>query len=137
MESCDTVTLQWDQPSEPNHITTSVSCTPSSQGCAECTTSPCTITRLTPSTEYVFTVTLNSGGCRASMNTTTARTMGEIKCVMGAYMGSAWHCKIVVYRHFQSSSIGITVCKFMDIKLYHYIISGFLLLGTICYYYIV
>ena len=68
--SCNTVTLQWNQPSEPNDITTSVSCTPHSPGCAGCTTSPCTITDLNPSTEYVFTVTLNSGGCRASTNTT-------------------------------------------------------------------
>ena len=75
--SCDTVTLQWTQPSEPDDITTSVSCTPPSPGCAECTTSPCTITGLSPSTEYVFSVTLNSGGCRASMSTTII-TKGEI-----------------------------------------------------------
>ena len=81
VESCDTVTLQWDQPSEPADITALVRCTPPSPGCAECTTSPCTIIGLNASTEYVFTVTLNSGGCRAIMNTTTARTMGEIKCV--------------------------------------------------------
>ena len=70
VESCDTITQQWDQPSVPADITTSVSCTPPSPGCAECTTSPCTITRLTPSTEYEFTVTLKSGECRASMSTT-------------------------------------------------------------------
>ena len=85
--SCDTITLQWDQPSEPNDITTSVSCTPPSQGCTECTTSPCTITGLNTSTEYVFTVTLSSGGCRNSMNTTSARTMGEIDCVKCACFG--------------------------------------------------
>ena len=76
-ESCGTVMLQWTQPDEPANITTSVSCTPPSPGCAECTTSPCNITGLNPSTEYEFTVTLSSGGCRASMNSTTARTMGE------------------------------------------------------------
>ena len=79
VELCN-VTLQWDPPSELNEIT----CTPPSPGCDECTTSPCTITGLNPSTEYEFTVTLDSGGCRASMSTTTARTMGEINCVMGA-----------------------------------------------------
>ena len=82
IKSCNTVTLQWTQPSEPNDITTSVSCTPPSPGCAECTTSPCTITGLYPSIEYEFTVTLNSGGCRASMNTISARTIGKIKCVI-------------------------------------------------------
>ena len=66
VESCHTLTLQWDQPSEPNNITTSVSCTPPSPGCAECTTSPCNITGLNPSTEYEFTVTLRSGPCRVS-----------------------------------------------------------------------
>ena len=81
MESCDGITLQWTEPSEPDDITTSVSCTPPSSGCVKCTTSPCNITGLSPSTEYKFTVTLNSGGCRASMSTTTARTRGEIKCV--------------------------------------------------------
>ena len=83
VESHDRVTLQWTQPSEPDDITTSVSCTPPSPGCTECTTSPCTVTGLNASIEYVFTVTLNSGGCRASMNTTTARTMGEIKLCHG------------------------------------------------------
>ena len=80
VESCDTVTLRWDQPSEPNDITTSVSCTPPSSGCAECTTSPCTITGLNPSTEYVFAVTLNSGRCGTNMSQTRVRTKGEIKC---------------------------------------------------------
>ena len=82
-ETCNAVTLQWDQPSEPNNITTSVSCTPPSSGCAECTTSPCYITGLNPSTEYEFTVTLkiDSVVCGTSMNTTGTRTRGEIKCV--------------------------------------------------------
>ena len=74
------VTLQWDPPNKLNEIT----CTPPSPGCAECTNSPCTITGLNPSTEYEFTVTLNSGQCRASMSTTTARTKGEIKGLIGA-----------------------------------------------------
>ena len=86
VRSCDSIILQWDQPSEPNDITTSVSCIPPSPVCAGCTASPCTITGLNPSTEYEFTVTLNSGGCTASMNTTTARTMGEIKCFIRRYM---------------------------------------------------
>ena len=79
VELCN-VTLQWDPPNKLNEIT----CTPPSPGCDECTASPCTITGLNPSTEYEFAVTVNSGGCRASMNSTTARTMGEIKFVMGA-----------------------------------------------------
>ena len=102
VRSCDIVTLQWTQPSEPNDITTSVSCTPPSPGCAECITSPCTITGLTPSSDYVFTVTLNSGGCRASTNSTTARTKGEIKCVVGICIVSLRHLKFVVYRHLQN-----------------------------------
>ena len=81
VQSCDTVTLQWDQPSESNNTTTSVNCTPPSPGCVECTTSPCTITGLNASTGYVFTVTLNSGGCRASMNTALVRIKGKIQCM--------------------------------------------------------
>ena len=80
VESCDTVTLQWTQPSEPNDITTSVSCTPPSPGCAECTTSPCTITGLTQTAEYVFTVTLNSSVCGTSSSKTEAVQIGEISC---------------------------------------------------------
>ena len=102
VRSCNTVTLQWTQPSEPNDITTSVSCTPPSPGCAECTTSPCTITGLNPSSEYEFTVTLNSKGCRASMNSTTARTKGEVKCVVGTCIFSVRHLTFVVYRHLQN-----------------------------------
>ena len=89
VESCN-VTLQWTQPSEPADITTSVSCTPPSPGCAECKTSPCAITGLEPSTDYVFTVTLNSGQCRANMSTTTATPMGEIECVKCACLVSAY-----------------------------------------------
>ena len=85
MKSCDNITLQWDQPSEPKNIT-SVSCTPPSPGCAGCTTSPCNITGLNPSTEYEFTVTLNSVGCRTSMNTTIVRTTGEIQCVINVFL---------------------------------------------------
>ena len=81
LESFDSITLQWTQPSEPDEITASVSCTPPSPGCAECTTSPCTITGLNPSTEYEFTVALNSGGCEASMSTALVKTKGEISCV--------------------------------------------------------
>ena len=82
VESCDTVTLQWIQPSEPNDITTSVSCTPSSPGCAECTTSPCNISGLTPSTEYEFTVTLNSGLCGTNVGTTGTMTRGQIPILL-------------------------------------------------------
>ena len=97
VKSCDAVTLQWDQQSEPNDITTSVSCTPPSPGCAECTTSPCTITGLNTSIEYEFTVTLNSEGCEASTSTSTARTKGEIKSIIGAYMVGVWRLKLGVY----------------------------------------
>ena len=76
------VTLQWDAPSEPN-IATSVSCTPHSPGCAECTTSPCTITSLTQDTEYNFTVTLSDGICKTSTNTTSSRTKGKFECGVG------------------------------------------------------
>ena len=73
------VTLQWDAPSEPN-ITTSVSCTPPSPGCAACTTSPCNITGLTQDTEYTFTVTLSDGICNSSTYTTSSRTKGTFEC---------------------------------------------------------
>ena len=76
-ETCDIISLQWTQPTVPNDITPSVSCTPPSPGCAGCTTSPCTITGLNPSIEYVFTVTLNSVMCGTSMNTTGIGTRGE------------------------------------------------------------
>ena len=106
VRSCDTITLQWTQPSKPNDIITSVSCTPPSPGCAECTTSPCTITGLNTSTEYEFTVTLNSGGCRASMNTATARTMGEIDyvkcayaCLVSAFSVLVQGCVVCVYTY--------------------------------------
>ena len=89
VETCDTVTLQWTQSSKPNDITTSVSCTPPSPGCAECTTSPCNITGLNPSNEYVFTVTLNSGKCGTSMKTTGIGTRGEIKSVKKKNMAAA------------------------------------------------
>ena len=75
-ESCNTVTLQWNQPRLPYDITTSVSCTPPSPGCAGCTTSPCTVTGLNPSAKYVFTVTLNSVMCGTSMNTKEIRIRG-------------------------------------------------------------
>ena len=78
--SCHDVTLQWDAPSQPADITTSVSCTPPSPGCAECTTSPCNITGLNASTEYNFTVTLNSGKCGTNSSTIPGRTEGEIEC---------------------------------------------------------
>ena len=81
VETCNNVTLQWDQPSGPNDIIISVNCTPPSPGCAECTTNPCTITGLNSSSEYDFTVTLNSTMCGTSMNTTRIGTRGEIKCV--------------------------------------------------------
>ena len=78
--SCHNVTLQWTQPSEPNDLTASVSCTPPSPACTACTTSPCIITGLTPNTEYNFTVTLNSGKCGTNSSTITGRTEGEIEC---------------------------------------------------------
>ena len=78
--SCHDVTLQWNQQGEPKDITTSVNCTPPSSGCAECTTSPCTITGLNASTEYNFTVTLNSGKCGTNSSTIARRTEGEIEC---------------------------------------------------------
>ena len=81
VESCD-VTLQWDQPREPNDITASVSCTPPSPGCAECTTSPCTITGLSQSAEYEFTVTLDSSVCATSRSTMRALKIGEIPCAI-------------------------------------------------------
>ena len=73
-QSCYTVTLQWNQPSEPNDIIASVRCTPPSPGCDKCTTSPCNITGLNPSTEYEFYVTLNSGQCRTNMSSDKATT---------------------------------------------------------------
>ena len=88
--SCGTVTLQWDPASQPSDIT----CTPPSPGCASCTTSPCTITGLNSSAEYEFTVTVNSGHCRANMNTTTARPMGEIDCVKCACLVSAYSVSV-------------------------------------------
>ena len=78
--SCHDVTLQWTQLSEPNDLTASVSCTPPSPNCANCTTSPCNITGLTPNTEYNFTVTLNSRKCGTNSSTITGRTEGEIEC---------------------------------------------------------
>ena len=81
VESCD-VTLQWDQPSEPADITTSVSCTPPSPGCAECENSPCTITGLSQNTEYNFTVTLDSSVCATSRSTMRALKIGEIPCTI-------------------------------------------------------
>ena len=80
-ETCSAVTLQWNQPRVPDDIIISVNCTPPSPGCAECTTSPCNITGLNPSTKYEFTVSLNSTMCGTSMNTTRIGTRGEIKCV--------------------------------------------------------
>ena len=82
-KSCysNTVTLQLTQPSEPADIITSVNCTPPSPGCAECTTSPCTITGLNPNAEYEFTVTLNSVRCGIFSNAAGTRTRGEIMCV--------------------------------------------------------
>ena len=82
MVSCDTVGLVWTQPDEPNDIIPSVSCTPPSPGCAECTTSPCNITGLNPTTEYTFTVTLNSSVCGTSRNKTEAFQIGEIPCAI-------------------------------------------------------
>ena len=82
VESCNTVTLRWDQPSGTENITTSVSCTPPSPNCAECTTSPCNITGLNPSTEYEFTVTFNSSVCGTSSNKTEAFLIGEIPCAI-------------------------------------------------------
>ena len=79
----NSVTLQWDAPSEPN-IATSVNCTPHSPGCAECTTSPCTIAGLTQDTEYNFTVTLSDGICNSSTYTTSSRTKGKFECGVGA-----------------------------------------------------
>ena len=94
MVSCDTVVLVWTQPDEPEDITTSVSCTPPSPGCAECTTSPCNITGLNPSTEYIFTVTLSSSLCGTSMNKTEAFQIGEIQCaILYVYItGGRYQC---------------------------------------------
>ena len=77
-----TDTAHVDHVNEPNNIPTSVSCEPPSLG-AECTTSLYTITSLSPSTEYVFTLTLNSGQCRINMSKTMKMTWGKIKFGIG------------------------------------------------------
>ena len=107
-ELCDNITLPWTQASYPKDITTLISCTPPSPGCAGCTTSPCTITGLSPSTEYEFTVTLNSLQCGASMNTTTARTMGESDCVTSAYV-------YVTEAHYQYTLADPYICGLLSL----------------------
>ena len=99
------ITLQWTQPSEPIDTPTSVSREPPSPG-AECTTSPCPITSLSPSTEYVFTLTLNSGQCRINMSKTMKMTWGKIEFGIGVcrlvsaglmYIHNSDLCNCIIY----------------------------------------
>ena len=103
--SCHDVTLKWDQLRGPNDITTLVSCTPPSSGCAECTTSPCNITGLNASTEYIFTVTLKSGKCGTNSGTIAGKTEGEIEC--GICAGITATCVSCVLWQFPTKVLNI------------------------------
>ena len=79
------ITLLYNGPNQVNLITSPLQLAVSHHHVpgAECTTSPYTITRLSPSIEYVFTLTLNSGQCRINMSETMKMTWGKIEFGIG------------------------------------------------------
>ena len=101
------ITLLYNGPNQVNLITSPLQLAVSHHHqVLNVPTSLCPITSLSPSTEYVFTLTLNSGQCRINMSKTMKMTWGKIEFGIGEcrlvsaglmYIHNSDLCNCIIY----------------------------------------